>query len=435
MSFLGFSLVYGMRINLSVALVDMVSNKTVHRHNTTVHMKEFDWDTTKQGVILGSFFMGYMITQIPGGWIAGYAGGTRTFGIGLLFTSIFTLFTAPAARLDFLALIAIRIMEGIAEGFSYPAMHAIWSVWAPSLEKSKLTTISMSGAYFGTVIGLPLAGELTKRLSWSSVFYFYGVIGIVWYIVWFAIIYDQPCNHPTITPKELEYLRKTTPLGGGSVSPKSPPWKSILASPPFWAILVAHFCENWGFYTFLTTLPTYFSRVIGMDIEKTGFLSALPYLCLSITCQLGGQLADYWRSRNTFTTTTVRKLFNTIACFGQAIFLIITAQMKSKAAAVACVTIAVGFSGFGKSGYLVNHLDLSPKYASLLLGMTNFCASIPGIVSPILVGYLTTEEKPEQWTMVFYISSALYILGGAVYFFFASGEKQPWADGYECTKF
>ena len=59
--------------------------------------------------------MGYMITQIPGGWIAGYIGGTRAFGAGLLLTSFFTLFTAAAARLDYIALIAIRIMEGIAE--------------------------------------------------------------------------------------------------------------------------------------------------------------------------------------------------------------------------------------------------------------------------------------------------------------------------------
>lgn len=59
--------------------------------------------------------MGYMITQIPGGWIAGYVGGTRTFGAGLLLTSFFTLFTAVAAKLDYFALIAIRIMEGIAE--------------------------------------------------------------------------------------------------------------------------------------------------------------------------------------------------------------------------------------------------------------------------------------------------------------------------------
>lgn len=35
------------------------------------------------------------------------------------------------------------------------------------------------------------------------------------------------------------------------------PWKEILKSAPVWAIVMAHFSENWGFYTLLTFLPTF----------------------------------------------------------------------------------------------------------------------------------------------------------------------------------
>ena len=41
---------------------------------------EFDWDKETQGIILGAFFWGYLLTQIPGGWLAERVGGKGVFG-------------------------------------------------------------------------------------------------------------------------------------------------------------------------------------------------------------------------------------------------------------------------------------------------------------------------------------------------------------------
>lgn len=46
------------------------------------------------------------------------------------------------------------------------------------------------------------------------------------------------------------------------------PWKLILTSAPVWAIVFAHFAENWGFYTFLTEMPTFLSETIHYKIDK-----------------------------------------------------------------------------------------------------------------------------------------------------------------------
>ena len=60
--------------------------------------------------------------------------------------------------------------------------------------------------------------------------------------------------------------------------------------------------------------------------------------------------------------------------------------------AVGLFTLALGFSGLSMSGYNVNHLDISPRYAGILLGITNCAATIPGIVGPYVVGFLTNNE-------------------------------------------
>lgn len=48
------------------------------------------------------------------------------------------------------------------------------------------------------------------------------------------------------------------------------PWKEIACSRAVWAICIAHFCNNWGFYTLLTCLPLYLKDVLRFDITQVG---------------------------------------------------------------------------------------------------------------------------------------------------------------------
>ncbi|KIH67181.1 hypothetical protein ANCDUO_02486 [Ancylostoma duodenale] len=61
-------------------------------------------------------------------------------------------------------------------GVTYPAMHVMWSHWAPVLEKTKLATFAFSGSYFGTVISIPLSAVIGQALGWPFIFYFFGEV-------------------------------------------------------------------------------------------------------------------------------------------------------------------------------------------------------------------------------------------------------------------
>lgn len=76
---------------------------------------EFDWDQNSQSLILGAFYYGYILTQVPGGWLAEKMGGKLLFGAGILCTSILTLFTPLAARAGVPYLVAVRVLEGVGE--------------------------------------------------------------------------------------------------------------------------------------------------------------------------------------------------------------------------------------------------------------------------------------------------------------------------------
>src|SRR5678816_3386008 len=95
------------RVNISVAIIPMSA--------------DLGWSATTQGTVLSSFFVGYLLTQIAGGWMADRFGGKVVLGGGVLLWSLFTMLTPPAAVLGFTALLMARIGMGMGEGVNFPA--------------------------------------------------------------------------------------------------------------------------------------------------------------------------------------------------------------------------------------------------------------------------------------------------------------------------
>lgn len=444
LSCFGFFVVYSLRVNLSVAMVDML-NTTRHqsspnhsssvcpprpsperpKHNHTA--STYDWDSVTQGWILGAFFYGYILTQIPGGYLACRIGPKWLLGFGVLGTVVFTLLTPIAADLGASYLIAVRVLEGIGEGVTYPSIYTMWAAWAPPLERSRLLTISYIGAQLGTVVALPLSGQICFYLDWTYVFYIFGAVGLLWFVLWSLFIFNSPNTHPRISEEERRYI--TSSLKNElSTSVQDIPWRAIATSKALWGIVVAHFCYNWTFYTLLTLLPTYMNDILGFSIQQNGLLSALPYLGCSVTAVLSGQLADYLRESCDYPTAGVRKAFTVVGMIGPAGFLVAAGYTGCNyILAVTFLTISSSLGGVSASGFNINHLDIAPSFAGILLGITNTFATIPGMVGPVIASQLTKSNTIEEWQMVFYIAAAINLLGASVYTLLGQGTVQPWA--------
>lgn len=443
MSSYGFFVVYSLRVNLSVAMVDMLNTSSHASTNQTGSVcpahydpprprrnhtaSVYDWNSETQGWILGSFFYGYILTQIPGGYLAGRLGPKWLFGFGVLGTVIFTLLTPLAADWGAGYLIAVRVIEGIGEGVTFPSMYTMWAAWAPPLERSRLLTISYIGAQLGTVVALPLSGEICFYLDWTYVFYLFGAVGLVWFVLWAALVHNSPNDHPRISEQERLYIISSL-KNELSTSTDHIPWRSIVTSVPLLAIVVAHFSYNWTFYTLLTLLPTYMKNVLGFSIQQNGMLSALPYVGCAILAVLSGQFADYLRETRNCATVKVRKAFSLVGMIGPAIFLVAAGYTGCNyTLAVTFLTISSSLGGVSASGFNINHLDIAPSYAGILLGITNTFATIPGMVGPVIARSLTANNTMEEWQTVFYIAAAINLFGATFYTVFGRGSVQPWA--------
>lgn len=306
------------------------------------------------------------------------------FGSAIAASAFLNLLVPGAAKIHYTVVMLVRILQGLVEGVTYPACHGMWRHWAPPLERSRLATLAFCGSYAGAVVGLPVSGILTDFIGWEACFYFYGIAGLIWYAFWLWLSFEKPRTHPTISLEEMRYIEES--IGTVSHAPptlRTTPWKAIFTSMPVYAIIVANFCRSWTFYLLLISQPMYFKQVFHFDVDESGLLGALPHLCMTIVVPLGGQLADHFRRSGQLTTSHVRKIFNCGGFGMEAVFLLVVGSTSSRLLAIIALTMAVGFSGFAISGFNVNHLDIAPRYASILMGISNAFGTLSGMFCPI----------------------------------------------------
>ncbi|XP_033732524.1 sialin-like [Pecten maximus] len=402
---------------------------------------EFGWDKSLRGILLGAFFWGYTIMQIPAGWLAEQYGPRETVFGGMLLVSALTLLTPLLARGSPYLLLIGRVLIGVGEAMMYPGAQVLWAKWAPPEERSRLVGFSFGGCQLGNALAFPIASLLCQYGfdgGWPAIFYVLGGLALIWTFVWLICVRNTPAEKPGISEREVRYIESS--LGcvfhstKNSHKKKHPiPWKAMLTSLPVWSILVANFCGNYGAYMLLTQMPTYMKEVLHFDIKSNGVFSMIPYIVFWIFVIIAALFADFFISRNILSIEWTRKLCGSIGMFVPAVFLIAVGYMDCfhQIEAVALLTLSLAFCGFQFASFFVNHADIAPKYAGTIFGITNTGASVPGILAPYVVSSITQNKTPGEWRVAFYIAAAIYAFGGIFYIVFAKGRIQPWSSEEE----
>ncbi|KAG6442390.1 hypothetical protein O3G_MSEX002284 [Manduca sexta] len=443
MGFLAVANAYTMRVCLNIAITQMVRRRG---HSLAydegscpgdveeivsvddAETNRFDWDEETQGIILSAFYYGYIVTHLPGGMLAERFGGKYSLGFGVLSTAFFTLLTPWVVNVGgATGLIVLRVLEGLGEGTTFPALNAMLARWAPVSERGRMGSLVFGGAQIGNIAGTYLSGLVIKETGeWESVFYLFGAVGIFWFILWSLLCYNDPESHPYISDKEKKYLEEA--LGRHRTSqPSSIPWKPIFMSVPLWALVCAQIGHDYGYFTMVTDLPKYMTGVLKFDIHRTGTLAALPYAVMWISSIAFGWICDKMVKRNWLSVTNARKTFTTIASVGPGICMILASYSGCDTQVVVILfTASMGLMGAFYPGMKVNALDLSGNYAGTIMAIVNGIGAVTGIIAPYLVGVLTPDSTLVQWRLVFWIALAVFIVTNLVFVAWASGEEQWW---------
>ncbi|XP_059350859.1 putative inorganic phosphate cotransporter [Daphnia carinata] len=499
---IALAVIYGLKVNLSVAIVVMINSTELRAEsvanegylseknhslaygirsgssefachdpfsesNKTSYIQDgpFAWPENVQGLVLGAYFWGYILTQIPGARIAEKYSAKWVIWISVLINVVFTILTPLAAHISYIAVLVARFIEGLGAGMSPPAVHVMLTKWVLPQERNLMSSLVYAGMALGTVLSLPFSGMLAAVSGWESVFYVQGGLAMIWCVLWLIFVYDSPQDHPRIHPEELELFRACSrghgdqgneemtceaKLENGDLDSKSlsanlddkdqshhksggysnltVPWRAIATSGPFWAIFIAHTCANFGWYMLLVELPTYMKAILRFNISENAGLSAIPYLSLWIFSIIWSNRLDWAKNKGWISTTTVRKLSTAIASIiPAACFVGVSLVGCNRQAAVALMTVSTMFIAGTYCGFLTNHVDIAPNYAGTLMALTNTAATVPGFLVPAFVGHLTHGNQTlGQWKIIFYTSAAVYLVEFVAYTMLGSGEEQPW---------
>lgn len=391
------------RVNISIAIIPMA--------------EQFGWSDYTKGLVFASFFVGYLATQAIGGWLSNRYGGKYVLGFAVLWWSLFTILTPVAAGLALPLLLATRAIMGLGEGLAYPATFTLLSRWVPAHERSRATTFCHSAASLGVVAAILVAPWIAVTLGWEAIFYIFGGIGFFWYFFWHRYASSTPRKHPSITCEELDEIEQTT----GNDEKITVPWSELARLPAVWAVFVNHFCFSWGLFVLLSWLPSYFSSQLNIQLESVWVYTVPPWLVLFLTTNTAGHIADRLIAGG-MSVTLVRKLAQSVGMLGLALGLLALNQVSSAVQAVILLCFAIGLGGFALAGFGTNFLDIAPRYAGIVWGVSNTFATIPGIVGVVITGWLV--ETTGTYSSAFVLTAALNFFAVMVWWLFATGEQQ-----------
>lgn len=378
--------------------------------------KECGWSKTDSGTVLSSFFWGYTLTQVIGGYLSDRLGGQKILFVAAIGWSTITfvmpqmiwVFADTDAAVKFIVL--VRVLHGAFQGVHFPSMSSLTSQQIAEKERAAFFSVLTSGSAVGTLMTGMLGSYLLDQFGWPTVFYFVGFMGIMWmFLLHYQIMaLDKRKNIVSISHR----------LHSSNSKEKLPvPWIVLFQKMQFWSCIIGHACQNNCFFLLLSWLPTYFNETF--PDAKGWIVNMVPWLCCIPCTFLGNWLTEKLISKG-YTTTTTRKVIE-VLCLGlQALGLLLIPLFENYYWSLAWVTVAVSATGFHNSAILVNPQDLAPQHSGSVFGIMNTVGAIPGFTGVYLAGYIL--ETTKQWSAVFQATAAINIFGCILFVWFGSAE-------------
>src|SRR5215472_17263650 len=199
---------------------------------------QFRLNDPQLGLVFGGFPLGYMLFQIPGGWLADRFGPRRMLAFGALWSAAFTSLTASAPSgisHALMVLWSVRFLLGVGEAVIYPAANRWQASWIPSRERGLANGIIFAGVGTGSAFAPPLITAIMLREGWQASFHVSALVGLASGLAWWWLARDRPQEHFRVGAAELELIAQGIPQAKATGVGRLP-WRAILGSRNVWSL-------------------------------------------------------------------------------------------------------------------------------------------------------------------------------------------------------
>ncbi len=365
---------------------------------------------TQMGVVFSAFTLAYGLFEIPAGWLGDKIGAKRVLiGIVTLW-SAFTALTGYAWNLA--SIVVCRFMFGTGQAGCFPNLTKVFTVWLPASERVRAQGIMWLGARWSGAFTPLLVVWTFGFLSWRNTFVLFGAFGLLWVVVFARWFRDNPRHHPAVNDAELAVLdgADENATGHGDV-----PWMTFLRNRTVWLLWVQYACVSYGWYFYITWLPTYLREERGLTLEESARLSGLPLLFGGVGCIVAGfalPRLESWVGNQRL----ARRSIAATGMFIAAGMLVLSPQIGDPYVAM----VIMGLASFGSDLSMPSSwgacMSVGGKYAGSMSGSMNMMGNLGGVFCPIAVAQILARTN-NNWTVTFWISAAFCVVAGVSWFF------------------
>jgi ACS family glucarate transporter-like MFS transporter len=372
--------------------------------------KDLGLSAIQMGWAFSVFGWAYAFFEVPGGWLADRLGPRRVLMRIVVWWSLFTAATGWAW--SFSSLIVTRTLFGAGEAGAFPNMTRIFTTWLPKAEREKAQATLWLASRWGGALTPLLVAYILQFLSWRRAFEVFGVLGVIWAVAFYRWFRDDPAAHPSVNAAELALLppaRETAPVAGPL------PWRLLISKASVWLLCMQYACLAYGWWFYVTWLPTYLRNSRGTSIKMSALLAGLPLLMGGVGCLISAALIPRIAT-SIGSVAGARRIIAIIGFLGASTSILIFTRIQDPTLAMVVLGFAGLFNDFVMPAAWAGCMDVGGRYAGTLAGSMNMMGSIAGALSPLVVGYLLAWTN-QNWTLTFYVSAAIYCVGAVCWIF------------------
>jgi len=356
-----------------------------------------------------AFNWAYALFEVPGGWLGDRLGPRRVLTRIVLWWSFFTAATGWVWNAP--SLIVTRALFGAGEAGCFPNLTRVFTTWLPVRERERAQGLLWFAARWSGAFTPLLVAYVLDVMTWRHAFLLFGLPGVVWAAAFYRWYRDDPRKHPSINAAELAQLPPAADTAvGGAV-----PWRRLLTNRSVWLLCVQYACLSYGWYFYVTWLPTYLREVRGTGVKFGALLASLPLLLGGIGCIVGARLIPRV-ARALGSVKLARRIVSIVGFAGASASIFAFVQVADPVKAMLLLGLAGFFNDFVMPACWAGCMDIGGRYSGTVSGTMNMVGNIGGALSPLIVGYILTWS-PGNWELTFHVSSAIYLLGGVCWLF------------------
>ena len=369
--------------------------------------RELHLNSAQAGTIAGIFFWGYLVLQVPGGYLA-TRWSTKWFVSILLI-----IWGSAAVGCGFVhsgsQMWVMRFLLGVAEGGMYPATLVLISHWFPRKERARANSLFSIAIPISLIVSAPLSGWLLDRWNWRVMLAVEGAFPLLWVLAWILCIYDYPRQAPWISAGERDHLETEYRRDVAAREPADHEYfLRALFAPQVLLLTMIKLLMLSGQLGYLFWLPSAIEKAKTSSHFITSLLYMIPFVVGAVSLVLISQSSDKKNERRGHVAFAMA--IGGLALFGG----VLTNEVSPIFSyALVCLAAVGAFAPLGPFWAIPTEV-FSRKMAGSVVGFINGIGNLGGFLGPVLVGYL--NKRTGNFTSGFAMLGAFMLIGAALTF-------------------